>query len=102
MTVKRTKITVNIVQTSLWIFLEGDSVDAETAAGDGEDDDVPVDINKFPETITEKTATTRLIDNDDYCVTQDWMIHFSLSISLFLWYFLLSLDLYWYELVRFF
>ena len=110
MTITRTRITVDRVQTSLWIFLEGEednegggdgcvhinSVDTETAVGDGEDDDVPVDINNSPEP---KRATERLIDNDYYSITQDWMIHFSLPISLFLWYFLYSLDLYWYELV---
>ena len=66
MPITRTRITVDRVQTSLWIFLEGeednegcgngtgwvhaDSVDAETAAGDGVDDDVTVDISKSPET----------------------------------------------------
>ena len=109
MPITRTRITVDRVQTSLWIFLEGeednegcgdgtgwvraDSVDAETAVGDSEDDDVPVDINNSPEP---KRATERLIDNDYYSITQDWMIHFSLPISLFLWYFLYLLDLYWY------
>ena len=96
MTITRTGIRANRVQTSLWIFLEGeednegcgdgtgwvhaDSVDAETAAGDGVDDDVPVDINKSPET---KKATERLIDNGYYSIIRDWMIHFSLPISLF-------------------
>ena len=112
MTITRTRIRADRVQTSLWIFLEGeednegcgdgtgwvraDSVDAETAVGDSEDDDVPVDINNSPEP---KRAKERLIDNDYYSITQDWMIHFSLPISLFLWHFLYSLDLYWYELV---
>ena len=64
MPITRTRITVDRVQTSLRIFLDGeednegcgdgcvhaDSVDTESATGDGEDDDVPVDINKFPET----------------------------------------------------
>ena len=82
MTITRTRITVDRVQTSLRIFLDGevdnegcddgcvhaDSVDTESAAGDGEDDDVPVDINKFPET---KKATERLIDNDYYSINQD-------------------------------
>ena len=107
MTITRTRITVDRVQTSLWISLEGeednegcgdgcvhaDSVDAKSVAGDGEDDDVPVDINKFPET---KKAAERLIDNDYYSFNQDWIIHFSSPISLFLWYFLYSLHLYWY------
>ena len=112
MTITRTRIRADRVQTSLWIFLEGeednegcgdgtgwvraDSVDAETAVGDSEDDDVLVDINNSPEP---KRVKERLIDNDYYSITQDWMIHFSLPISLFLWYFLYSLDLYWYELV---
>ena len=95
MTITRTRITVDRVQTSLWIFLEGeednegcgggcvhvDSFDAETAAGDSKDDDVPVDINKSPETT--KKATERLIDNGYYSIIRDWMIHFSLPISLF-------------------
>ena len=84
MTITRTRITVDRVQTSLRIFLNGeehdegcgngtswirtDSIDTESAAGDGEDDDVPVDINKFPET---KKATERLIDNDYYSINQD-------------------------------
>ena len=94
MPITRTRITVDRVQTSLWIFLESeednegcgdgcvhaDSVDAETAVGDSEDDDVPVDINNSPEP---KRAKERLIDNDYYSITQDWMIHFSLPISLF-------------------
>ena len=112
MTITRTRIRADRVQTSLWIFLEdeednegcgdgtgwvhADSVDAETAAGDGVDDDVTVDINKSPET---KKATERLIDNGYYSIIRDWMIHFSLPISLFLWYFLYLLDLFWYELV---
>ena len=112
MTITRTRIRADRVQTSLWIFLEGeednegcgdgtgwvraDSVDAETTAGDGVDDDVTVDINKSPET---KKATERLIDNGYYSIIRDWMIHFSLPISLFLWYFLYLLDLFWYELV---
>ena len=94
MPITRTRITVDRVQTSLWIFLESeednegcgdgcvhaDSVGAETAVGDSEDDDVPVDINNSPEP---KRAKERLIDNDYYSITQDWMIHFSLPISLF-------------------
>ena len=82
MTITRTRITVDRVQTSLRIFLDGeednegggdgcvhvDSVDTETAVGDSEDDDVPVDINNSPEP---KRAKERLIDNDDYSITQD-------------------------------
>ena len=110
MTITRTRITVDRVQTSLWIFLEGeednegcgdgtgwvraDSVDAETAVGDSEDDDVPVDINNSPEP---KRAKERLIDNDYYSImTQDWMIHFSLPISLF---FVVLLVFAWFILI---
>ena len=82
MTITRTRIRAYRVQTSLSIFLEGeednegcgdgwvraDSVDAETTAGDGVDDDVTVDINKSPET---KKATERLIDNGYYSIIRD-------------------------------
>ena len=109
MTITRTRIRADRVQTSLWIFLEGeednegcgdgtgwvraDSVDAETAVGDSEDDDVPVDINNSPEP---KRAKERLIDNDYYSITQDWMIHFSLPISLF---FVVLLVFAWFILI---
>ena len=107
MPITRTRITVDRVQTSFWIFLEGeednegggdgcvhaDTVDAETAVGDGEDDDVPVDINNSPEP---KRATERLIHNDYYSITQDWMIHFSLPISLF---FVVLLVFAWFILI---
>ena len=91
MTITRTRITVGEGEEDNegcgdgWVH--ADSVDAETATGDVEDDDVPVDINKSPET-TKKKTTERLIDNDYYGITQDWMIHFSSSVSFFLWYFL--------------
>ena len=71
MPITRTRITVDRVQTESCGdgCVHADSVDAETAVSDSEDDDVPVDINNSPEP---KRATERLIiGNDYYSITQD-------------------------------